>query len=270
MFTQSKLHTQTAQSILRSLGLACWCALAPGLALAQAPDPALMQSDLKRAGELQLEGKNKDAITLYESLIDRGADSADLLFNLGNAQLAAGAPAKAALRYEQALRLEPGAADIEQNLRLARSRLSAKPAAPEGALSLAELLDPIVSWLPPSLFAVLAVLGSAALFFALAVRSRLTEPERRRQLSLFAAAALALLLVSGAVTWAHAEVAADPRAVVLKDTTLKEGPNPRFEDRRAVPAGARVRVKSEDGAWVEVQEPGGSTGWMLARRLNRV
>lgn len=62
------------------------------------------------------------AIQNYEQVLSRNGFSAPVLYNLGNAWLRLGKPARAILQYERALVLAPHSPAIESNLAAARER----------------------------------------------------------------------------------------------------------------------------------------------------
>jgi tetratricopeptide (TPR) repeat protein len=75
------------------------------------------------AGNYQL------AVQDYEQVLHRRGFSAPVLFNLGNAWLRLGQPARAILDYERALVLAPGNAGVEANLATAQQRAGLAPVA---------------------------------------------------------------------------------------------------------------------------------------------
>jgi tetratricopeptide (TPR) repeat protein len=101
-------------SLLLLLMLASSCAFADQPALAAAAQAA--------AG-----GDYRAAVRDYEQILDAEGFSAPALFNLGNAWLRLGNPARAILNYERALVLSPRSAAIEANLAAAQQRAGLAP-----------------------------------------------------------------------------------------------------------------------------------------------
>ncbi|MEI7904460.1 MAG: tetratricopeptide repeat protein [Candidatus Firestonebacteria bacterium] len=77
--------------------------------------------DFKEANKLYEAGKYSEAVTAYNSLKDGGNNSAELLFNLGNAYFKDKRTGYALLCYERAHKIAPRDADIKYNLDFARS-----------------------------------------------------------------------------------------------------------------------------------------------------
>src|SRR5580693_8407134 len=88
------------------------------------------QSALAVAAHAAAGGDYRTAVRDYEQILDREGFSAPVLFNLGNAWLRLGDPARAILNYERALVLSPRSAAIEANLSAAQQRAGL---APQGA-----------------------------------------------------------------------------------------------------------------------------------------
>ena len=117
---------------------------AAGLDALASGDPKAAAPDFESAGRLapddprvgyntgtaRLLAGHGDAVAPLERAAEKApADlAATARYNLGNAQLAAGAPAKAIEAYEQALRLDPGDAAAKFNLEVALRRLAAQKA----------------------------------------------------------------------------------------------------------------------------------------------
>ncbi len=117
---------------------------AAGLSELEAGDPGAAASEFESAerlapddprvgyntGTARLLSGHGDAVAPLERAARRApADlAATARYNLGNAQLAAGAPAKAVEAFEQTLRLDPGNAAAKFNLEVALRRLAAQRA----------------------------------------------------------------------------------------------------------------------------------------------
>ena len=85
------------------------------------------QSALAVAAHAAAGGDYRTAVRDYEQILDREGFSAPVLFNLGNAWLRLGNPARAILDYERALVLSPHSAAIEANLAAAQQRAGLAP-----------------------------------------------------------------------------------------------------------------------------------------------
>ncbi len=94
--------------------------------------PALAdQPALAAAAQAAAGGDYRAAVRNYEQILDREGFSAPLLFNLGNAWLRLGNPARAILNYERALVLSPHNAAIDE-ANLCRGAAACRACAPGG------------------------------------------------------------------------------------------------------------------------------------------
>ena len=103
-------------SIMRALVTALLLSLLPLPASANAPEQSLAQ-----ANSDYLEGGYGDAIDGWSTLVEGGAVSGDLLYNIGNAHYRQGELAKALLSWRRAALLSPRDGDIRANIDRARS-----------------------------------------------------------------------------------------------------------------------------------------------------
>jgi tetratricopeptide (TPR) repeat protein len=85
------------------------------------------QSSVAVAAHAAAGGDYQSAVQNYEQVLHRQGFSAAVLFNLGNAQLRLGKPARAILEYERALVLAPRNPAIEANLAAAQQRAGLAP-----------------------------------------------------------------------------------------------------------------------------------------------
>lgn len=242
-----------------------------GLSLGCSSDPALSQ-EFQAANNKALAGEHAAATSIYESLLARGIENADLYYNLAGSAYQSGDVGHAVLYYRRALRIEPHAEDTAANLATIQAGIypNQAPTASDRPLSLEDLLEPIVMQLPRALFPGLLLIFNAAFFVCLGVWLRDANPATRPKWRLYALVTLGLVLFSAGITGAEVYVANHPKAVLMKPSALREGPNPRFPESQRLPVGATLRVLETDGAWVKVQEVDGTVGWMLAVRLEDV
>lgn len=223
-----------------------------------------LTSDFEAASERALAGDRAEAIALYESILARGGVHEDVYFDLGNVYAQDGRLLDAVIAYERALRLAPGDDDVKKNLATVRAELlGTDELAPPEELSLADVVAPLVAPFPRTpIFYALLVFNAAwvALLFA----------ARRRPLRAPLVAVAVVTILLGLIVAGHVVVGRDPRGVALESTPLHRGPNARYERRGDVSAGARIRVIEEEAGWLHVQNADGTTGWLLAKNVERI
>ena len=213
------------------------------------------------ANQLYDAGKFSEAQQQYQTLVERGEWSANLFYNLGNAEFRAGSPGRAMLAYERALALEPTHAEARGNLRLLRDQTNAKVPAPGwpeaafGALSLDAwtLLAAISGWVV--VFGIVVPFAtrrasSAGLVFTMVV-------------------ALFVLAYSAVGAW-HTGKNRDAGIIVAKQVEARLAPADRAGLAEVLPAGSRVRVLSERGDWTYCELPNKGLGWVPSSSVERV
>ncbi len=212
-------------------------------------------------------GAYAEALHLYDSLA-QDRTSAALLYNIGNCHAKLNEVPQAILQYERALRLAPGAEDVQANLDLMRSRtvdrVSALPAFTLGtAWDRVRGGKDVDQWARRSLWACVfaCVLAAAAVL----VRSTVA----RRALGGLAIAG-GLVTVLCMVLAAYRVHEADDRSEAIIMTSKldvlgepREGATKLF----LLHAGTKLRVLQSEGDWYEVKLANGSVGWAQAKAL---
>lgn len=192
----------------------------------------------------------------YEDLVRHDKLSANLFFNLGNADYRLGERGRAILNYRRALALEPGHAEAAANLAFVDG----------GAKSPLAPLDAAQSWwrLAPWLTAACGWLGAVGLLVALANR-------RRRALGFALAGVGGILCVAGAGLIRQFDDSGGnvARGVVIKEAApALYSPADNSKAVTSLAAGSEVRVLSAQGAWDYVLLADGTTrAWMASTNL---
>lgn len=83
--------------------------------------PAWSQEDKMKGDSAYIRGDYAAAIEIYEALLQQG-EAAELYYNLGNSYYKQEELGRAILNYERALLLQPGNADVQANLEIARAK----------------------------------------------------------------------------------------------------------------------------------------------------
>jgi tetratricopeptide (TPR) repeat protein len=199
-------------------------------------------------------GNYQLAVQNYEQVLHRNGFSAPVLFNLGNAWLRVGKPARAILDYERALVLAPGSAAIEANLATAQQRAGLAPTAVRPWLGVARYFSfDTYAW---------AGLGAIWVLCAALVLLCLNGTARRLARPLILAAALMLCVSADAAALCWSDL---NRAVVV------EGPAA-LHLAPAISAAASGTLREGEVVWLQQQYAGfnfvrtadGRTGWVSA------
>ncbi len=227
---------------------------------------------LKLAGDsAYVAGLYDSAIESYESVLGTGAESAEVLFNLGNAYFKTKRIAPAILNYERALKLAPDDEDIRFNLRLASltiiDRIEEIP-----RLFLFEWWEAVPAALPMDSWAWIAVLSLMLAFVALAV-FRLSSNESARRMLFYGAmvASMAGLFAGYAAQQQYDRLFNDDRAVVLRPTlNVKSAPEQSGKDLFVVHEGLVVRITDRIGDWYRIRLTDGNVGWVTSESIEGI
>jgi tetratricopeptide (TPR) repeat protein len=237
--------------------LACFFVLAIsiGTALAQSPP------DFDVANRLYSEGKFSDAKQHYESLVRAGNLSANLFYNLGNAEWKLGNLGAAALNYERALRLEPTHPEARANLQFVRNQTGAKVEAPRWWQRLFVDLKSGTYAITAAIAAWLAIFG----FAAIALRVR------RETGALWLGAIACILVCVYALSAIYFLEKNSSLAVVIgKRAEARFAPADTASLSDTLPTGSHVRVLRELGAWTYCELPNDARAWIASSAIERV
>jgi tetratricopeptide (TPR) repeat protein len=208
------------------------------------------------------------AISTYEKILETGQHSAELYFNLGNANYKLNRPGPSIYYFEKALLLSPDDKEILENLAYAQNMtLDAFVPMPENDLSnfyknTVGLLS-FEQWAYVSIaMMLLFILGYLIYHFsALANRKRIA----------FLGGTTALIISVMAVGLAYVRysefMADDPAIVFAAEVVVTDAPNANGAERFRLHEGTKVIIEEGFEGWKKVRIPDGNTGWMPAEDL---
>ena len=233
---------------LCALALLCGRALAGG-------------GDFEAANQAYDQGKFSEAKMGYEKLVEARAWSANLFYNLGNADYRLGAPGRAMLDYERALALDPAHPEARANLAVLRKQTGARrrAAAWEDAVFAGQSLE------------VWTIVATAAAWLAIFALALIGTSKRAAKSGLWLATLAAVLVgayAAGVLWWRGPERAM--AIVVAQQTEARLAPADSAGLAEALPAGSRVQVLSERGEWIYCVLPGAGRGWIPQQAVERV
>jgi len=218
-----------------------------------------------RANELYRDGRFREAVDAYDSILDQGFVSAPLYFNLGNSHYRLGNLAETILAYERARRIDPSDPDIRFNLSLANLRTVDRiEAVPE--LFLVTWAKSLAGLFPSSITE--TTLGAAwILFFSiLSVLNLAPRVSQERFLRLLAFACLAVVLLAGGMLILQLMETSDESAAVIVSNvvTAKASPDEQSVDTFVIHEGLKIRIQDSVGEWVRISLADGKVGWVPA------
>lgn len=218
-------------------------------------------SDFDAANRAYEDGKFIEARERYEALLARGERTANIYFNLGNANSRIGAHGLAILDYERALALDPSHSEAKANLKFLRDQSVAKlPVETWKERAFGAL--PLDGWL-------IAATGFGwvlVLFILVPIITR----RRRTAVGVFATIlTLFAFAYSTTAAW-FASQELNAAIVIVKQVDARRAPADRADLADVLPLGSKVRWLSERSGWVECELPDRTRGWVPAESIERV
>ncbi len=214
---------------------------------------AARAGDFETANELFDQGKFAGAKAHYEKLVEAGEGRPNVFYNLGNADYRLGSAGRAMLNYERALALDPRHAEARANLKLLRERSAAK-------LPAQLWIEKIFADQPLMIWTIGAVAAAWTALFGIVLLATSLRPSKVvfwwMTLTGFVGLAMA-----GAGVWLGLKNES-VGIITAKQTEARLAPAESAGVAEALPAGSRVRVLSERGAWIYCELPGAGRGWI--------
>jgi tetratricopeptide (TPR) repeat protein len=263
------LDAQRRQSILRTLrgAVTLWLAI---ILLGSTAGTARAAGDATAEARAAYDAaRYDDAAALWLKSGDFDNLTADVLYNIGNANYRAGSPGHAALYYRRALARDPGHEEARQNLRfIERKHGAITVQRPEYQYVLARM--PLAAWQ--------GILWTGAWLCVLGVLVfPATRPGARLRVAAIVALALAPLLAAvGALGWRHfpndAQFAPlDRQAVIIGDKVVLRTDAARTSPEVIdAPPGSLCEVIRESGNWAYVAFASKTRGWVPVEAIEKI
>ncbi len=224
-----------------------------------------------KANEAYQSEKYDSAIDLYQQILAKGYEAADVYFNLGNAYYKTHSLSQAILHYERAKLLDPRDEDIKYNLELARSLVVDKlETIPDFFLKswyhkIVRILK-LVSWAFISIFIFLAALIFFLVYF-------FSKKFSLKKISFWLAALFLLFaILTYTFSYQHKQLllAHDQAIVTAPSLTAKSTPDENGTDLFVIHEGLKVTVEDEVGEWREIKLSDGNKGWVRAASIEQI
>ncbi len=221
--------------------------------------------------ELYKNGKYQQAINAWMKILEHGEHSAELYFNLGNAQYKMNHIGPSVYYYEKALQLSPNDPDIKNNLAFAENaRIDAIEPLPQSVFSKwYESFSGIFTFNGWAIIAVAFAIGFVALFlfyyFAFA--------EKKKRL-LFVGAMLAGSFLVASLTMAFLTYGDytknQPAIIFASEIEIKTEPTLGSNVAFKLHEGTKVQILAQDGNWFRIVLEDGKDGWIPASDLKQL
>ncbi|GAA4305059.1 tetratricopeptide repeat protein [Aestuariibaculum suncheonense] len=226
------------------------------------------QALFQQANTLYNEGKYAEAIDKYEAILATKMESAELYFNLGNANYKLNNIAPSIYYYEKALQLSPNDSDIQNNLSFARNMtIDAIDILPEGGFS--KFVKKVTNTFTFDGWAKLAV-AFVFCFVILFLTYYFAYSTLRKRMA-FIGAFIALGLICISLSFAFHKFSLDkkdrPAIVFVQESKVKNEPNNRSEEAFRLHEGTKVQILDTVEDWKKIKLADGKSGWVSAEDI---
>ncbi|WP_405574140.1 tetratricopeptide repeat protein [Winogradskyella sp. Asnod2-B02-A] len=220
------------------------------------------------ANTLYNNGKYAEAIDKYESILDTNQHSAELYFNLGNANYKLNNIAPSIYYYEKALLLEPNDKDIQNNLAFAQNMtIDAIEVVPKVGFS--RIINNIVNTFNTDTWARIAV-GGVLLFVVIFLAYHFSYTSSKKRIA-FVTSIISLFIGCFSVAMAFQKDSLNkkdnPGIVFSQETRVKADPNSTSEEVFRLHEGTKVQVVETYENWKKIKLSDNSTGWIPSKDI---
>ena len=221
------------------------------------------QELFEKANAFYNDGKYAEAIDNYQAILESGQHSADIYFNLGNANYKLNNIAPSIYFYEKALILAPNDNDIKNNMAFAKNMtIDVIDVVPEAGLS--KILKTVANELSFDSWAKISV-ALVLCFVVLFLIYYFSYTTFRKRIS-FISSLVALILVFVTLAFAFHKYNLDkrdnPAIVFVQESKVKNTPNPNGEEAFRLHEGTKVQVLETYNNWQKIKLSDGKTGWI--------
>jgi tetratricopeptide (TPR) repeat protein len=211
-----------------------------------------------KANDLYAEGRYDEAIEEYKGLLERGHESGNLYYNLGNSYFKTGRLGEAILYYERSMRLMPRDGDLESNYRHARSLVKGNIYTPSGAWLLKFVYNMFDQFTVNELTVLLSIIyGMIIVVLLIGVFFKVKRQVVITISVLTVIFGLALLSLSNKISLLDKEA-----IVTTESAEVKFEPFERATTHFTLYEGMRVKKILRKDGWFKIERLDGKIGWI--------
>lgn len=212
------------------------------------------------------------SIKMYEAQIDENSsinqESAELYYNLANAYFRDNQIAKAIVNYERALLLNPGDSDIRHNLRFARTRIEDKIDSSDNFF-LNRWIRVVQNLYSANTWAVIGIVFFVLFIVAVGVYM-ISSQLLVRKVSFYVGIVLLILVITTnvfAFKQRNKILNRSTGIVMSASVSIYTSPDAHSQELFRLHEGSKVKIKREEGRWIEIMIANGSVGWLQKKNV---
>ncbi len=230
------------------------------------------QADLlQKANEHYTKEEFKQAIEVYNKILNTNMESPEVYFNLGNAYYKTGQYTLAILNYERAKLLAPDDEDINFNLQVANQKVVDSIQELPG-IFIVRWWNALINTQTTDAWAVWSIVGFV-LFLVMLGLYFLARTGEVKRVSFWAGCFLIAFTI---FTWSFAakqksRLVNHNQAIVMQPTvTAKSSPSEKGTNLFVIHEGLKVQITDKLGDWVEIKLSDGNKGWIMTESIERI
>jgi hypothetical protein len=226
---------------------------------------------MKTAEEFYKKGHYEQAITIYNSILSKDEESAEIYYNLGNAYYKSGKNALAILYYERAILIKPNYNDARFNLELAQAKNMDKIEKTE-AVFLENVFDRFANIMTSNGWAILSVI-IFIVFLGLAFVYAFSGIRSLRKFTFFTAILCFFVSISSMVM---SKIQKDKildrefGIIMSGSVTVRSSPDDNGTSIFVVHEGTKVEIDNALDGWTEIKLSDGKVGWVENTDLEKI
>ncbi|WP_299433723.1 tetratricopeptide repeat protein [uncultured Aquimarina sp.] len=233
----------------------------------------LAQEDqvFEKANTFYNQEQYQEAIDAYKSILDNGQESAELYYNLGNANYKLSNIGSSIYYYEKALELAPKDEDILNNLAFANNAtIDAIDVIPEGVIS--RTVNSFTNMFSFDVWAWISVV--CVVFFVVLFMFYYSARISSKKRLFFLGSWVSLIIGLFGIFFAFKQyrfIKNNQYAIIFaQETTIKSEPNLRSEEVFELHEGTKVKVTETVNDWKKIKLADGKIGWIPATDLREL
>ncbi|KAB1068087.1 SH3 domain-containing protein [Tamlana haliotis] len=218
----------------------------------------------EKANRFYNDGKYAEAIDNYQAILESGVHSADLYFNLANANYKLNNIAPSIYYYEKALLLNPNDSDVKNNLAYAENMtVDAIDKVPEAGLS--KFINNLTNKMTFDGWAITAVCLMFVFVILFLVYHFSYATTQKRLTFVGSLTVLAMICVTLTLAFHKYNLGKkdNPAIVFVQESKVKSTPNAKSEEAFRLHEGTKVQVIESYDDWQKIKLTDGKTGWVL-------
>lgn len=223
------------------------------------------EDDFVLANNFYKEGKYKEAIELYQKILNQNYFSFELYYNLGNAYYKQKQYPKAILYYEKAKKINSADEELNHNLKLANTHIKDKvEEIPQ--LFISSFLSELIKSKTADAWAWLAI---KIMFLALAsfLLFLFADKYMLRKVGFFTGIALIIFsLLTAYLGFEQKKNEADNTYAILmvESTNVMSSPDEKSTRLFIIHEGIKLKINKKENDWIQIKLSNGNTGWIKA------